>query len=141
MKLYGDIGTRRITQACNMAASEKGVMDRLKKLKLEIVQLIERQNLPCIVEIENKTVSVKILEGRGTSTGYRTGGWKQSRIRRREKGAAARFAEFHCTTIINGSDKDFDKASIKKPEADNEEIKTESAMAFNKNGAIMEEKI
>ena len=91
------------------AASESGVMERLKKLKLEIVQLIESQNLPCIIEIENKTVSVKILEGRGISTGYKTGGWKQSRIRKREERAAARLAEFYSPTSSNGSDTGINK--------------------------------
>ena len=111
MRLCGNIvkqGLKKtVTQACNMAQdadSESGVLDQLKKLKMEIVHMIEEKHLPCIIEIENKTLSIKILEGWSTSQRYKTGGSKQLRIRRREKRAAARFAAFPSPASRNESD-------------------------------------
>ena len=54
---------RLITQACKMAqdaASENGLLEQLRKLKMEIMQMIERKHLPCILEIENNTLSMQV---------------------------------------------------------------------------------
>ena len=75
-----------------------------------------------MVEIENKTLSVNILEKWSTSQRYKNGGCKQSRKRRREKRAAARFDAYSSPTSSNESDAESIKSGLINDELDTSSI-------------------
>ena len=101
-----------------MAASEKKVLGQLHakmvQLQVGMVNRIKNEGLPVTeisVATKNTTLSMKILEINrhnqqqpGGLKQHKTGGWIQSRIKRREKRAATRSAEFHSPTSRTDTD-------------------------------------